>query len=265
MGARLKCMRGRSDPRRPPGACRGQRSAGEEASARSATASRAATPKFSRSPCPARTRSSSKCRGRAPIAGRCGLPLLLRPRSSVRCAFRPQRHGGVMPTAAISRASASRASANARQTRGSRMSRSPSRPGEILALTGPSGSGKTTLCRIIGGLEQPDAGVVTLGGLDVTPTPCGRRRVAFVFESYALYPQLSVFDNVASPLRAPNAERGAQRIEGRSRLSWSCSRSPIWPTAFQASCQVARSSASRSPGRWCRIRPCSCSTNRSPI
>jgi multiple sugar transport system ATP-binding protein len=80
--------------------------------------------------------------------------------------------------------------------------------GEILALTGPSGSGKTTLCRIIGGLEQPDAGVVTLGGLDVTPAPCGRRRVAFVFESYALYPQLSVFDNVASPLRAPNAERG---------------------------------------------------------
>ena len=87
--------------------------------------------------------------------------------------------------------------------------------GEILALTGPSGSGKTTLCRIIGGLEQPDAGVVTLGGLDVTPAPCGRRRVAFVFESYALYPQLSVFDNVASPLRAPNAERGPQRIQGR--------------------------------------------------
>ena len=76
--------------------------------------------------------------------------------------------------------------------------------GEILALTGPSGSGKTTLCRIVAGLEQPDEGVVTLGGLDVTQAPCGRRRVALMFEAYALYPQLSVFDNVASPLRAPN-------------------------------------------------------------
>jgi ABC-type sugar transport system ATPase subunit len=85
-------------------------------------------------------------------------------------------------------------------------------PGEILAVTGPSGSGKTTLCRVVSGLEESDAGTVALGGQDVTRMPSGQRRVAFVFESYALYPQLSVFDNVASPLRGPNASRSSRPV-----------------------------------------------------
>src|SRR3954468_15661989 len=86
-------------------------------------------------------------------------------------------------------------------------------PGEILALTGPSGSGKTTLCRVLAGLDEPDAGTIALDGRDVTRMPGGRRRVAFMFESYALYPQLSVFDNVASPLRAPNAEARSGNLD----------------------------------------------------
>jgi multiple sugar transport system ATP-binding protein len=77
--------------------------------------------------------------------------------------------------------------------------------GDILAVTGPSGAGKSTLCRIVSGLEPPDVGRVLLGGRDVTALPCGRRRAAFMFESYALYPQRSVLENVASPLKAPNA------------------------------------------------------------
>jgi multiple sugar transport system ATP-binding protein len=76
--------------------------------------------------------------------------------------------------------------------------------GEILALTGPSGAGKTTLARIAAGLERPDAGRVFFGGTDATAIPAGRRRVAFLFESYALYPHLSVRQNALSPLMAPH-------------------------------------------------------------
>ncbi|MDF2998761.1 MAG: ugpC 2 [Xanthobacteraceae bacterium] len=77
-------------------------------------------------------------------------------------------------------------------------------PGEILALTGPSGAGKTTLCRILAGLERADEGELHLGAGDLAAIPAGRRRVAFLFESYALYPHLTVRQNALSPLQAPN-------------------------------------------------------------
>ena len=78
------------------------------------------------------------------------------------------------------------------------------RAGELLAITGPSGAGKTTLCRIIAGLETPDAGVCRIAGRDVASVPAAARRVAYMFESYALYPHLTVRENVMSPLIAPN-------------------------------------------------------------
>ena len=78
------------------------------------------------------------------------------------------------------------------------------RTGELLAITGPSGAGKTTLCRIIAGLETPDAGVCRIAGRDVASVPAAARRVAYMFESYALYPHLTVRENVMSPLVAPN-------------------------------------------------------------
>ena len=78
------------------------------------------------------------------------------------------------------------------------------RAGELLAITGPSGAGKTTLCRIVAGLETPDAGVCRIAGRDVGPVPAAARRVAYMFESYALYPHLTVRENVMSPLVAPN-------------------------------------------------------------
>ena len=81
--------------------------------------------------------------------------------------------------------------------------------GEFYALVGPSGAGKTTMLRLVAGLETPDAGRVLMGGDDVTAVPPYRRGAAMTFESYALYPLLSVFENIASPLRArrtPEAE-----------------------------------------------------------
>jgi multiple sugar transport system ATP-binding protein len=74
--------------------------------------------------------------------------------------------------------------------------------GEFFVVVGPSGIGKTTLLRCIAGLETPDAGRVLIGGKDITDVRPYRRNVAMTFESYALYPHLTVFENIASPLRA---------------------------------------------------------------
>jgi len=69
--------------------------------------------------------------------------------------------------------------------------------GEFFSLLGPSGCGKTTTLRLIAGFEQPTAGRVLLDGLDVSAVPAHKRNVNTVFQSYALFPFLSVFDNVA--------------------------------------------------------------------
>src|SRR5712664_4595178 len=73
--------------------------------------------------------------------------------------------------------------------------------GELVALLGPSGSGKTTLLRIIAGLEVPDTGSVRYDGEDVTELSVGDRNVGFVFQHYALFRQMSVFDNIAFAMR----------------------------------------------------------------
>ena len=73
--------------------------------------------------------------------------------------------------------------------------------GEFMVLLGPSGCGKTTLLRLIAGFEVPDEGSVSIGGKDVTDVPPGRRDIAMVFQSYALFPHLRVFDNIAFGLR----------------------------------------------------------------
>jgi spermidine/putrescine transport system ATP-binding protein len=73
--------------------------------------------------------------------------------------------------------------------------------GEFFSLLGPSGCGKTTTLRMIGGFEQPDQGAIELAGVDVAGLPPHRRDVNTVFQSYALFPHLNVFDNVAYGLR----------------------------------------------------------------
>jgi ABC-type sugar transport system ATPase subunit len=88
-------------------------------------------------------------------------------------------------------------------------------PGEFFALLGPSGSGKTTTLRILAGLEAHDAGRVTMDGVDVTQRQPGERDVAMVFQSYALYPHMSAYDNIAFPLRMVGT--GAAEIDAAVR------------------------------------------------
>src|SRR6476469_10034214 len=88
--------------------------------------------------------------------------------------------------------------------------------GEFLVLLGPSGCGKTTLLRMIGGLEAPTAGDVLIGGTVVTDLPPRARRIAMVFQSYALYPHLSVYENIAFPLKAHHMPK----VEQEQRIAW---------------------------------------------
>ena len=75
--------------------------------------------------------------------------------------------------------------------------------GEFIVLLGPSGAGKTTTLRLVAGLETPDSGQVWIDGKNATATPPALRDVTFVFQQYSLYPHLSVYDNLAFPLRSP--------------------------------------------------------------
>ena len=74
--------------------------------------------------------------------------------------------------------------------------------GEFFVILGPSGCGKTTLMRMLAGLETPTDGDIVIGGERVTELPPRKREVAMVFQSYALYPHMTVFDNIAFPLKA---------------------------------------------------------------
>jgi multiple sugar transport system ATP-binding protein len=85
--------------------------------------------------------------------------------------------------------------------------------GEFFALLGPSGCGKTTLLRTIAGLETATAGRVEIGGRDVTALPPGARDVAMVFQDYALFPHMTVTDNIAYPLRIRKVGRNARRAK----------------------------------------------------
>lgn len=87
--------------------------------------------------------------------------------------------------------------------------------GEFFTLLGPSGCGKTTLLRIIAGLEQADAGELRVGGRDILRTPAHRRSVNTVFQSYALFPHLTVRDNISFGLRMRRIDRGEcnRRVE----------------------------------------------------
>ncbi|MFN4217963.1 MAG: ABC transporter ATP-binding protein [Candidatus Bipolaricaulia bacterium] len=88
--------------------------------------------------------------------------------------------------------------------------------GEFLVLLGPSGCGKTTLMRMIAGLEPPTAGEILIGGQVVTDLPPRARRIAMVFQSYALYPHKTAFENIAFPLKA----QGLKRETIKEKVEW---------------------------------------------
>jgi multiple sugar transport system ATP-binding protein len=91
-----------------------------------------------------------------------------------------------------------------------------SREGEFLVFLGPSGSGKSTLLRMIAGLEDPTRGAVLIGGRDVTRAPPRERGIAMVFQSYALYPHLSVRENIRFPLKAQKVPKE----QHRGKVEW---------------------------------------------
>jgi len=93
------------------------------------------------------------------------------------------------------------------------------REGEFLVFLGPSGSGKTTLLRMIAGLETPTSGEILIGGQVVNDLSPRERRIAMVFQSYALYPHLSVYKNIAFPLKAQNVKKELHK----ERVEWAAS------------------------------------------
>ena len=134
--------------------------------------------------------------------------------------------------------------------------------GSLLALLGPSGSGKTTLLRIIAGLETADAGAVLYHDEDVTHTPARDRNVGFVFQHYALFRHMTVFENIAFGLRV----RGWPDAEVRQRVRRVAAADPAGRAgagATRRSCPAASGSAWPWRGRWRPSRRCCCWTSRS--
>jgi multiple sugar transport system ATP-binding protein len=89
--------------------------------------------------------------------------------------------------------------------------------GEFVVLLGPTGAGKTTTLRLVAGLERPSSGSIVIDGRDVTGLEPAARDVAFVFQQYSLYPHLTVYENLAFPLRSPARRWSEADIERRVR------------------------------------------------
>ena len=134
--------------------------------------------------------------------------------------------------------------------------------GSFFALLGPSGCGKTTTLRMIGGFEEPDEGSIYLGDRDVVGLPPYRRDVNTVFQSYALFPHLSIFENVAFGLRRKGVDKAQREAAGR-RDARARRRSRASGSASRGSSRAASSSASRSRARSSTARGCCSSTSRS--
>jgi multiple sugar transport system ATP-binding protein len=93
-------------------------------------------------------------------------------------------------------------------------------PGETLVLFGPSGSGKTVLLRLIAGVIDPDRGTVSIDGEDMTGVPPERRGIGMAFQNFALFPHMTAYENIASPLEAKRSTKDAIRagVESVARL-----------------------------------------------
>ena len=89
-------------------------------------------------------------------------------------------------------------------------------PGEFVSLIGPSGSGKTTTLMMVAGFSQPDSGKIEINGIDVTHAPAQQRDLGMVFQNYAIFPHLNVYENVAFPLKV----RGEAKTTIRERVEW---------------------------------------------
>ena len=133
--------------------------------------------------------------------------------------------------------------------------------GQFYSLLGASGCGKTTTLRMIAGFEKPDSGRIELDGRDVAGDPPHRRPVNTVFQTYALFPFMTVWDNVAFGLKYQKASR--EETKQRVGEALELVRMGDFAKRRPRSCPAASNSASRWPGRWCWRRGCCCSTSRS--
>ena len=134
--------------------------------------------------------------------------------------------------------------------------------GEFVSLLGPSGCGKTTLLRLIAGLLTPELGTISVGGRDLTRVAAHRRNIGVVFQNYALFPHLTVAENVAFGLkaqRAPKAEIEQRVREALAlvRMESFADRSVLGALGRAAAAHRGRARASSSSRRCC------CSTSRS--
>ena len=133
--------------------------------------------------------------------------------------------------------------------------------GEFFSLLGPSGCGKTTTLRMIAGFERPDAGTIRLDGQDLVDVPPHKRPVNTVFQSYALFPLLTVARQrrvrTALPARHQGRRTTTRRAPPSSWCRWARCRS-----ASRTSSPAASSSGWRWPALWCSSRRCCSSTSR---
>ena len=128
--------------------------------------------------------------------------------------------------------------------------------GEFLVLVGPSGCGKSTTLRMLAGLEPIDEGVVFIGDRDVTMVPPKDRDIAMVFQSYALYPHMTVAENIGFHLKIKRVPQGRARRAGRGGRRAPRPRAST-STASRPSCRAASASGWRWAGRSCASRRCS--------
>src|SRR5438105_11913364 len=91
-------------------------------------------------------------------------------------------------------------------------------PGELVVCLGPSGCGKTTLLRLVAGFLRPDAGAIRLNGADVSALPTRMRECGVVFQAYALFPHMRVWENVAYPLRVRDISLAERRRRSAAML-----------------------------------------------
>ena len=117
--------------------------------------------------------------------------------------------------------------------------------GEFVTILGPSGSGKTTLLSLIAGLNRPTAGRIFIGGRDVTDAPAQQRNIGLVFQSYALFPHMTVLENVLFPLGVRKIGGAAARTPGARRAEAGAARRPAGSPALAA---FRRPAAARGAG-----------------
>ena len=128
--------------------------------------------------------------------------------------------------------------------------------GEFLTLLGPSGCGKTTMLRLIAGFIQPTSGRIEMDGVDIANVPPYKRKINTVFQKYALFPHLNVFDNIAFGLKIKKMDKALIKEKVEAMLELVNLRGSI-------SSPAASSSASQSRARLSTNRRSFCLTNRS--